>query len=462
MRLALAAVLACVNADNATNPLPKAAALLEAANKLRAEAAALETQAQAEAVALESARVEHQKAAAAATLATTPPPVNTSEPTPAPTTPAPTPWIARPFRTRREDNRTTCSTTVDQCRAAYPDLLRRIDWDLAPWRLNGGITPNATQRRYDEAVGNGDQLAISVRGGRAHVQRWGRGYKSRTVTAQNMITRSLERVCGVPSVSKFVYTTSDHAPPPDSKQAGKAPLGIWCRRADDPYSVAAPEGSFLVNGDNGNTPMKVNATAHALEMARHAPPWKNRTDKLWFRGQIWRGGGNDARRAVAQFLRGNHPDGNPWADVLDIAEGGVGAHDQCTHKYLLYLHGSACSGRLKNLLRCGSLVVFPRSAGGVYNAPDKHGRGYGQGIAYEEFFYHRLVLENETVVRPGELVDLLPWVGLLRRYDDASRRIGEAARARATRELSVEAAMCYWAVLLAEVGALQRRGGFSF
>ena len=74
----------------------------------------------------------------------------------------------------------------------------------------------------------------------------------------------------------------------------------------------------------------------------------------------------------------------------------------------------------------------------------------------------RLVLENETVVRPDQLVDLLPLVHLLRRYDDASRRIGEAARARATRELSVEAAMCYWAVLLAEVGALQRRGGFAF
>ena len=175
MRLALAAVLACVNADNATISRPNATALLEAATKLRAEAAALETQARAEAVA----------------------------PTPAPTTPAPTPWSARPFSTRREDNRTSCQTTVDQCRAAFPDLLRRIDWDLAPWRL-GGITPNATRRRYDEAVGNGDQLSISVRGGRAHIQKWGRGYKSRTVTAQNMITQSLARVCGVPPVSSCV------------------------------------------------------------------------------------------------------------------------------------------------------------------------------------------------------------------------------------------------------------------
>ena len=192
MRLALAAVLAGCRADNATTPLPNAAALLAAATKLRAEAAALESQAQAEAA-----------APAPATVATTPPPVNTSEPTPAPTTHAPTPWSARPFRTRREDNRTTCSTTVDQCRAAYPGLLRRIDWDLAPWRTKG-ITPNATQRRYDEAVGNSDQMAVSVRGGRAHVQRWGRGYKSRSVTAQNMITQSLERVCGVPAVSSCV------------------------------------------------------------------------------------------------------------------------------------------------------------------------------------------------------------------------------------------------------------------
>ena len=73
MRLALAAVLAGCSAENATN----ATALLEAATRLRAEAAALETQAQAEA--------------------------NASKPTPAPTTHAPTPWIARPFRTHRED-----------------------------------------------------------------------------------------------------------------------------------------------------------------------------------------------------------------------------------------------------------------------------------------------------------------------------------------------------------------------
>ena len=50
-----------------------AAALLEAANKLRAEAAALETEAQAEAAALESKRVEQQKAAVAAPAPAAPP-----------------------------------------------------------------------------------------------------------------------------------------------------------------------------------------------------------------------------------------------------------------------------------------------------------------------------------------------------------------------------------------------------
>ena len=162
MRLALAAVLACGSAENATNPRPRTTSNGTTSNE-----------------------------------------TTTSEPTPAPATHAPTPWSARPFSTRREDNRTSCQTTVEQCRKAYPQLLRRIDWDLAPWRL-GGITPNATQLRYDEAVGNSDQMSVSVRGGRAHVQRWGRGYKSRSVTAQNMITQSLERVCGVPAVSSCV------------------------------------------------------------------------------------------------------------------------------------------------------------------------------------------------------------------------------------------------------------------
>ena len=127
-----------------------------------------------------------------------------------------------------------------------------------------------------------------------------------------------------------------------------------------------------------------------------------------------------------------------------------------SRRYLLYLHGSACSGRLKNLLRCGSLVVFPFRAGGLFNVPDAS--GHSRGVVYEEFFYHRLVRANETVLRPNDLPELLPLVKYVRSRDDDARRMAEFTQERALRELSVEAAMCYWAVLLAEVAELQRLG----
>ena len=349
-----------------------------------------------------------------------------------------------------------CVRTVDQCRASYPELLGRIDRDLAPWRASG-ITRAMTERRLAEMRETNPQLngVVVVEG----TQVSGRGgYHQRADVAHELVARSLSYVCGVPPLPrKFLYTTSDHAPQDQLDNASAtpetlAPLAIWCKRSSDALSVLAPEGSFWANGD-GIQRAPVNATAFGDQMEAAAVPWANRTDRLWFRGTVFRGGGHEARARVSNLA--NRPDVNPkYAAAVDIVDTrkGVSAAAQCRSKYLLYLHGGACSGRLKNLLRCGSVVVFPERAGGLDNDLD---RG---DVEYEEFFYDRLVVPNETVLRPRSVDDLAETVAFLRTHDDVARAIGERSRARAVADLSVDAALCYWATLLSEVAALQARG----
>ena len=132
-----------------------AAALLEAANKLRAEAAALETEAQAEAVALESARVEQQKAATAAAVAQQKA-AATAAPTPAATVAVATPGLAP-----------SAFAGIDASREAFVSTLTSLKgsgsvtkWQSATLSADGAENP--TEARVRAATGiNGAKDLLS-------------------------------------------------------------------------------------------------------------------------------------------------------------------------------------------------------------------------------------------------------------------------------------------------------------
>ena len=108
------------------------------------------------------------------------------------------------------------------------------------------------------------------------------------------------------------------------------------------------------------------------------------------------------------------------------------------------------------ILKCGSVVVFPEHAGGLHNQPEG-GRRYGDDVRYEEFFYDRLE-PNVTIYRPDSVDDLADAVAFLRSHDEFAREVGRRSQAFALRELGADAALCYWAALVAEVARLQDRG----
>lgn len=356
-----------------------------------------------------------------------------------------------------------CTRTVAQCRADYPELLGRIDRDLAPWH-DSGITAGMASRRRDELRATNAKLdgyvTISGHHGDNIVKGVG-GYHGRAEVVVDFVKAALARHCDVPLLRQpFYYTTSDHVPKDQINNASAdpkvlAPLATWCRRSNDSLSALAPEGSFWADGD-GRSQQPENATAHGARIRGAAKPWANRSDAVWFRGTIFHGGGSYERARAANYQ--NRPDLFPaFAGALDMAESrAVSPAQQCVSKYVLYLHGSACSGRLKNLLKCGSVVVFPEHAGGLHNQPEG-GRRYGDDVRYEEFFYDRLE-PNVTIYRPDSVDDLADAVAFLRSHDEFAREVGRRSQAFALRELGADAALCYWAALVAEVARLQDRG----
>ena len=132
-----------------------AAALLEAANKLRAEAAALETEAQAEAVALESARVEQQKAAVAA-AAEQKAAAATAAPTPAATVAVATPGLAPSAFAGIDKSREAFVSTISSLKEAG----QATKWNSAALVADGAENP--TEARVRAATGiNGAKDLLS-------------------------------------------------------------------------------------------------------------------------------------------------------------------------------------------------------------------------------------------------------------------------------------------------------------
>lgn len=101
------------------------------------------------------------------------------------------------------------------------------------------------------------------------------------------------------------------------------------------------------------------------------------------------------------------------------------------------------------LFFCDSVVVSPLRNGGF---------GTSEKNEFEEFWHHRLA-PGVTCVQPPNVDALAEAVVMLREDDARARRIAAAGAAWAQRELTREAAWCYWAHLVDLLAALESKSG---
>jgi hypothetical protein len=402
---------------------------------------------------------------------------------------------------------------MDACRRDFPDLLSRVDRELAPWAegISRDQVDNLWRCPGDDSRRRFVGFFASIRGGQLAVEQARNRPMKRTMHL-TMILQSVAESFELPDVD-FAMLTADH-PEQGFSAAGnipvdahfnqsRAPLLLAYRKQRDNGTVAAPDWTFWSTkaGSEHYAPVlpAIDDAASLIRAGAARHPWADRAPKLFFMGANARG---DERTKAWQLAR----DAPGWgwigisnAQAAGSAKYGVGLvgsrpdlffnettlPEHCAYKYLLNLAGNAASSRFKvhrprvaflksrctqvlkrvrfadvvfrmlcvraqYLFFCGSVVVSPVRSGG--------NGGAAAGNEYEEYWSHRAE-PGVHFVAPPAVANLPAAVSELRANDAHARAVGLAGAAWAASELTKRAAWCYWAALLHKLAELQRRGG---
>ena len=195
---------------------------------------------------------------------------------------------------------------------------------------------------------------------------------------------------------------------------------------------------------------------------KNPPPdiaWENKTSELYFRGGLtnfplrgfnwnlsprvraamWSWKRNDSVYNMHLTGSGNGQIAEFKADTNISIARKMSLEEQCGYKWILNLDGAWGSCRTASILRCGSLLVKPRSAW---------------------FSFSSRMLEEHThyisVDRPmRNLRRVIDW---LRQNDAEARNMAERAKHVGDTVLTREAALHYWSLLLPRWAGLFRKG----
>lgn len=397
------------------------------------------------------------------------------------------------------------SYTLEECQNRYPELLARIERELAPWEASGITTammekrvncpenleslPGKSLNERHKRYGHGSKqwwhpeyanfegiFASFVRpakpGSRAELIRVEQAFYCHAGRLSGLfkMLKSVERFFGHElKNASFVVSCADTLPvfsewDDDAEVPTVAPYLVAYRRQHDKLAVAIPDWTFYLwqdmvmfqtkkstYGKPDDKTQQVDDHMRNIRVAAQNNSWETRIPKLLFRGQT------KPVRNQAQTVSRKHP--KLMDIVIDPGRQGkahqiISHQDHCKWKYLLQLQGHGASARLKYLLACNSTVILPHEAGGTHASRKNQ---------FEEFFYHRLI-DGENIVRVEDVFALPALMEQLvnggPEEDERARRIAAAGAEFAKREITADSARCYWATALQKLGDLQERGGF--
>lgn len=176
-------------------------------------------------------------------------------------------------------------------------------------------------------------------------------------------------------------------------------------------------------------------------------PWQDRRPLAFFRGSrtsalrdalVLHSVASGAPWDVRYTLNQSQRDTQFITDVLKLEPAQeVGPREHCAYRYLLNFDGVAASFRLKNLLACGSTVLYVR--------PE-----------WIEFFYYALVPWQHYVPLPYDVAAADDTLRMLLGNEVLSRQIADNGRAFVEQHLTLRDVSNYWRKLLREYATLQR------
>ena len=336
-------------------------------------------------------------------------------------------------------------------------LMNLVEETLAPWLPFPGSNDKLLHLKMFEKlerIGYGMGARVRIFEGRVffrQVMRWTHKHYYARLRFHLNITHEVVKMSNISNTEFFIG------------------VGDGPRVADDSSAPipAFPIFSYMTSPAHIDVlipdPLEMGAYGFRYSFKTEPPdiPWENKTSQLYFRGALtsfrvsshnWnlsprvRAALLSQRNASVYNMRLTRWSHAATADAAALqADTGLQLappaplEQQCAFKWNLNLDGGWGSSRITSILRCGSLLVQPRSQWVTLSSK----------LLTEDVHY---VAVDRQLRSLGAVVDrLLRNDGAARRMAAAARRVGDAL-------LSRDAALRYWALLLRRWAGLFRPG----
>ena len=196
------------------------------------------------------------------------------------------------------------SSTVASCRLRFPELLARVDNELAPWQA-AGVTRSMIESVWKCPESGAPRfigLFVSIRNGKVGVHESRQGSSRwRAINVVKML-QSVAEVFDLPNVD-FSMLTTDH--PEQGRGPGRfpserhkpfnpalAPLLLAYRKPRDSGTAAVPDWTWWGQEKDTSAMPSIDDAAAEIAASARARPWDQRLPRLFFMGL---GGKHDER-----------------------------------------------------------------------------------------------------------------------------------------------------------------------
>ncbi|KAK7315039.1 hypothetical protein VNO77_33571 [Canavalia gladiata] len=236
-----------------------------------------------------------------------------------------------------------------------PDFFRWIHEDLRPW-AHTGITKDMVEKA--KATAN---FKLVILKGKAYLETYEKAFQTRDVFTLWGILQMLRRYPGMVPDLELMFDCVDWPVVPAGQYNGPnspPPLFRYCGN-DDTLDIVFPDWSFWGWPEVNIKPWEI--LLGELKEGTKRTPWLNREPYAYWKGNP----------AVAEtredLMKCNVSDKQDWNARLYAQDWGRESQDgykksdlasQCTHRYKVYIEGSAWSVSEKYILACDSVTLL--------------------------------------------------------------------------------------------------------
>ncbi|KAL6606182.1 hypothetical protein ACP70R_041835 [Stipagrostis hirtigluma subsp. patula] len=237
-----------------------------------------------------------------------------------------------------------------------PDYFRYIHDDLRPWRDGAGVTREAVERGRRDAC-----FRLVVVGGRAHVVTFHHAFQKRDVLTQWGIVQMMRRYAGrVPDLDlMFACDDLGRVRAADFPTPSDAPPVFRFSKDSSKLDILFPDWSFWGWPEVNIRPWPQMLEEMARENERLRWPerqpyafWKGNPQKLPIRDELMSCNVSNGQEWNARVFN------QDWNQATRNGFKESSIPKQCTHRYKVYVEGSAWSVSEKYILACDSPVLF--------------------------------------------------------------------------------------------------------